>query len=141
MKHLDARNQNTEEILDNLRLAIRDDGTGEGAMINQVDMDYASAHCFWLGDMNYRIDLAIARGGEKNVDELEKRKEVAAMVEKKDFATLLSCDQLKDSIVSAKALYGFQEAPITFDPTFKVEKEVGIRYKVRHHCVFGREKC
>ncbi len=67
------------------------------------DADYL----FWLGDLNYRINLP--------------RETVLKLLEIDDFDTLLSLDQLKLATASKKAFADFDEAPITFRPTFKFD--------------------
>ncbi|WWD06010.1 hypothetical protein V865_004095 [Kwoniella europaea PYCC6329] len=60
---------------------------------------------FWLGDLNYRIDLPD--------DQVKK------LVEEKKWEEMLAKDQLRADIVSEQSFAGFSEADITFPPTFK----------------------
>ncbi|WWC85634.1 uncharacterized protein L201_000500 [Kwoniella dendrophila CBS 6074] len=60
---------------------------------------------FWLGDLNYRIELP---------DE-----EVKKLVEEKKWEDMLAKDQLRADIVSEQSFAGFSEAEINFPPTFK----------------------
>lgn len=56
---------------------------------------------------------------------------VRELVELGSIDELLRADQLKQAQAEGAALAGFNEAPITFQPTFKVGREDGFRYKVR----------
>ncbi|KAG9295175.1 hypothetical protein G9A89_006156 [Geosiphon pyriformis] len=65
--------------------------------------DYA----FWFGDMNYRVDMS--------------RQEANILLDRGDFASLLSRDQLSKELLKNPILANFHEAPITFPPTFKFD--------------------
>ncbi|CED83996.1 type ii inositol--trisphosphate 5-phosphatase [Phaffia rhodozyma] len=65
--------------------------------------------CFWLGDLNYRIDMPEDEGWK--------------LVESKGASALLSKDQLNLERGNGTHFYGFEEGGITFEPTFKYEKE------------------
>jgi hypothetical protein len=65
-------------------------------------------HVFWLGDLNYRVDL--------------KREEVCQLVEDKDFGSLAQADQLGKAIRSGKAFLGFEEGELSFPPTYRFER-------------------
>ena len=43
-------------------------------------------HCFWLGDLNYRVDLQQLDGVERS--EAEHREEVVAIIGRGDFTAL-----------------------------------------------------
>lgn len=131
MKHVAARNRNCEEILDNMRLGIAEDGSASTAEAKYIDADVLANHCFWFGDMNYRVDLAITKGGERNVDDKEKRMQVMDAVSRRDLSSLLAADQLQNELSAGHVLHGFREAEITFDPTFKVERTPGTTYKAQ----------
>ncbi|OXG45099.1 inositol-polyphosphate 5-phosphatase [Cryptococcus neoformans Th84] len=60
---------------------------------------------FWMGDLNFRVDLPDG--------------EVRKLVENKDWTGMLVRDQLKNDIKEGKSFVGFEEAEITFPPTFK----------------------
>jgi hypothetical protein len=63
--------------------------------------------CVWLGDLNYRIDLP--------------NEEVRATIESGDYTSMLKADQLKNAQASLAAFERFEEAPITFQPTYKYD--------------------
>ncbi|WVO23706.1 uncharacterized protein IAS62_005061 [Cryptococcus decagattii] len=90
---------------------------GEGETINPVfeefwpevkDKPLTLEDChllIWMGDLNFRVDLPDG--------------EVRKLVENKDWAGMLIRDQLKNDIKEGKSFVGFEEAEITFPPTFK----------------------
>lgn len=64
-------------------------------------------HLFWMGDLNYRVTVS-----EKEAKEILK----ASLV-----SDLLKYDQLIIEKQQNRAFFGFQEAVITFQPTFKYD--------------------
>jgi hypothetical protein len=65
--------------------------------------DYA----FWFGDLNYRLNVS--------------RLHADWLLSSKSFETALAFDQLKAVMKEKDSPFnGFQEAPITFAPTYKV---------------------
>jgi hypothetical protein len=95
-----------------------------------VDLDTQFHHCFWLGDLNYRLDFSITDPTEPPSKE-EAHRRVAKAVEEEDWEALLAADQLRESQRRGSAFVGFCEAPITFPPTFKVERCPGFTYKAK----------
>ncbi|KAJ6833493.1 type IV inositol polyphosphate 5-phosphatase 3-like isoform X3 [Iris pallida] len=71
---------------------------------------------FWLGDLNYRINLPYERTHE--------------LISKKKWSELLERDQLKEELNKGHAFDGWSEGHIMFPPTYKFElnsdKYVGI---------------
>lgn len=63
-------------------------------------------YVFWLGDLNYRI----------NVPDLNL---LHTRIEEKDWAYLLANDQLLQEKASGNCFHHFHEAPIAFAPTYK----------------------
>ncbi|KAA8495959.1 Type II inositol 1,4,5-trisphosphate 5-phosphatase [Porphyridium purpureum] len=61
---------------------------------------------FWLGDLNYRIDLPVP--------------EVMKLIAMQDWETLRKYDQLIQAKSKGDVLQGFQEAVISFAPTYKL---------------------
>lgn len=90
------RNTNLEEVVDGLQLAIR-----ETDFCNQFN------HVFFFGDFNYRIELDNASAME--------------MIESKQYSALLDYDQLTIQRRDEGILHGFQEPPITFPPTYRMQ--------------------
>ena len=90
------RNTNLEEIVDCLQLGIR-----ETDICNQFN------HVFFFGDMNYRIETDPTKA--------------AALIKDKKYAELLCFDQLLNNKASEGIMHGFQEPPITFAPTYRLD--------------------
>jgi hypothetical protein len=61
----------------------------------------------WLGDFNYRISLPI--------------EQVKALIEQEDWGQLYSADQLNREMIKGKVFQYFDEAEITFPPTYKFD--------------------
>jgi hypothetical protein len=120
MKHAAAREDHAVQVLGNIRL-------GPEPML---DIDVQHDHCFVFGDLNFRVDLAIKRAGQRNVDNEARFGEVQALLAAGDRAALLASDQLRDAVRHGRALAGFADAAEpAFAPTFKVERQPGFRYK------------
>ncbi|KAJ1033041.1 hypothetical protein NDA16_000320 [Ustilago loliicola] len=64
-------------------------------------------HVIWLGDFNYRIDLA--------------NETVRSMASREDIAGLYARDQLRRSKEAGEVFPGYEEGPITFAPTYKYD--------------------
>jgi phosphatidylinositol-bisphosphatase len=97
--HMDAiarRNQNYNDI-------VRRTNFNGGAKYAPEKHDYF----FWLGDLNYRINLPDA--------------EVRECIRTKDFKRLLEFDQLHIEHKAGRVLNGMVEGKITFQPTYKFD--------------------
>jgi len=84
-------------------------------------------HVFWMGDLNYRVDYKPDQQTEKEPPKAI-WDEYVSFIEKKDYAPLLKHDQLTRVRMDGTAFYGFQEAAIHFQPTFKVQKQKPYEY-------------
>ncbi|KAJ4458289.1 putative inositol 5-phosphatase 1 [Paratrimastix pyriformis] len=89
------RNANYVEILQGLQQF----GSRGVDLSNQFD------HVFWMGDLNYRIDLP--------------REEVMRLIEARDYAALKAQDQLLRERREKRVFVGFQEGEIDFQPTYR----------------------
>jgi hypothetical protein len=95
---------------------------------SMLDFDSQFHHCFWMGDLNYRVDLALARGGDLNVDNKDRFAEVQEVLAKGDYQALLAADQLRHAMKTGQAFSGFSEGDPSFQPTFKVRRSAGFVY-------------
>ena len=68
-------------------------------------------HTVWMGDLNYRIEL--------------ERDQVLELARKGNFDELYAADQLRASREAGTAFAGYNEAPISFAPTFKFTPGTG----------------
>jgi len=121
---LSRRNHNCSELLRETASAL-----GPRHLTAAAQFD----HVFWLGDLNYRTDLnaAAAAAGEEApfpTDE-EHHGQVLRLVEQGDWGALLGADQLAASRAAGEAFVGFEEGPIAFAPTFKVERSSELVYQ------------
>eukprot|EP00947_MAST-08B_sp_MAST-8B-sp1_P005518 g5518.t1 len=99
-----------------------------GAKVGNKALDIVSQfhHVFWFGDLNYRIHMPMIDGREREKE--EHWREVVALVEKKDFATLLKGDQLKHALKNGDCLAHFVEGELDFPPTYKLDERPGFVY-------------
>lgn len=126
MKHVEHRNLNSVEILNQIRV-------GNTAL----DFDSQFSHCFFMGDLNYRVDLALTRGGDKNIESPERWAEVHTIVEAANWPALVAADQLRHAMKKGEAFSGFTESDIAFCPTFKVKRQAGTTHltqRVSSYC-------
>ena len=65
----------------------------------------STSRVIWLGDLNYRITLSYA--------------ETKKLLEKNDWDSLLSKDQLKIEREARRVFLGWKEGDISFPPTYK----------------------
>ena len=120
LKEYKARNSDCREIL---REALV--GNKQLDVISQFD------HCFWLGDLNYRVDVdgskAGAECGGKEATPIEERHAfVSGLVAEEKWSELMEMDQLRRAQRDGEALVGFEEGEPTFKPTFKVVKDIEV---------------
>lgn len=111
---LKQRNENCSEILSETMKAV---GEPKLEVISEFD------HIFWLGDLNYRVDLGETMDTESQVAT------VIAMVKTGKYPQLLKQDQLKASQRSGEAFVGFTEIEPDFPPSFKVLRQKGVEHK------------
>lgn len=107
------------EIINNVRMGNK-----------ELDVDSQYTHIFWMGDLNYRLDLAIGLGEKWGADgrgkeSPEKWEAVQELIKAEDWNTLVKCDQLLDALKHKLAFTGFREGSLKFVPTFKVKRTVG----------------
>eukprot|EP00162_Nutomonas_longa_P009051 comp18996_c0_seq1/m.34986 comp18996_c0_seq1/g.34986 ORF comp18996_c0_seq1/g.34986 comp18996_c0_seq1/m.34986 type:complete len:548 (+) comp18996_c0_seq1:194-1837(+) len=91
------RNSDYKEIIEGLRCSI-----------SSFDATNLSHHTFWMGDLNYRIDVP--------------RELTMGLIKQGDLATLYESDQLNIERRNHRVFVGFDEAPIHFNPTYKYER-------------------
>ena len=115
-KKATKRNADIREILSGARL---------GSM---KWMDAASQfdHTWFIGDMNYRIDLQQLDGVER--EQKQHVYQVLDKIESKDWVTLQRADQFSRELTTHRVLVGFQEGQLDYAPTFKLERQPGLHY-------------
>ncbi|XP_066266915.1 phosphatidylinositol 3,4,5-trisphosphate 5-phosphatase 2-like isoform X1 [Branchiostoma lanceolatum] len=118
------RNQNYHDILRGLNLG--------HLKLGGFDVTTQFHHVFFLGDLNYRLDLPV--------------QEILKKVNERDYESLLTHDQLKVEQDKGRIFVRFNEENITFPPTYRYErgnrkeytwqkfKKTGIRINVPSWC-------
>lgn len=91
-------------------------------------------HVFFIGDLNYRL----APPGESHSERL---RWVMSKIKHKDWGALSSVDQLLDERGKGKVFVNFEEAPISFAPTFKMEPGKNSYSKLRIPSYCDRVLC
>jgi hypothetical protein len=114
-KFLERRNSDCAEIMGGARVGIKD-----------LDVSSQYHHAFWFGDLNYRIDLSIVDGVQR--DHADQFEAVKQIVRQQNWAALHQADQLAHQIRDKKVLSGWQEQQPSFPPTFKVFRHQPLQY-------------
>jgi hypothetical protein len=112
-----ARNSNIAEILKGCKLGPKH--------LKGLDTTLMSHHMFVMGDLNYRTRIP----GSKDMETEKQVSHVMGMVEEKKFEELYSFDELSAGIQKKELLVNFNTLPCHFNPTFKVLREEGFKYK------------
>uniref|UniRef100_A0A8C5EW91 phosphatidylinositol-3,4,5-trisphosphate 5-phosphatase n=1 Tax=Gouania willdenowi TaxID=441366 RepID=A0A8C5EW91_GOUWI len=94
------RNQNYLDILRLLSLGDK--------QLSSFDISLRFTHLFWLGDLNYRLDMDI--------------QEILNYINRKEFDPLLKVDQLNLEKDKNKVFFRFVEEEISFPPTYRYER-------------------
>ncbi|CAF94205.1 unnamed protein product, partial [Tetraodon nigroviridis] len=94
------RNQNYLDILRLLSLGDK--------QLSSFDISLRFTHLFWLGDLNYRLDMDI--------------QEILNYINRKEFEPLLKVDQLNLEREKNKVFLRFAEEEILFPPTYRYER-------------------
>lgn len=98
-EEVNRRNEDFVSIANGLR-NLRDDP--------EVDvLSSAVHHMFWMGDLNYRINLD--------------RDKVLDLIREKEWKQLQEADQLIQEMAAGRAFQGFLEGKIDFAPTYRYE--------------------
>ncbi|XP_060723713.1 phosphatidylinositol 3,4,5-trisphosphate 5-phosphatase 1 isoform X2 [Tachysurus vachellii] len=103
------RNQNYVSILRFLNLGDK--------KLNLFDITHRFTHLFWLGDLNYRIDLPPTEA-----------ENIVMKIKQQQYQELLSRDQLNMERADEKVFLYYEEEEITFPPTYRLEKDTHERY-------------
>lgn len=103
------RNQNYVSILRFLNLGDK--------KLNPFDITHRLTHLFWLGDLNYRIDLP--PGEAENI---------ITKIKQQQYQELLCKDQLNMERAEGKVFLHYDEEEISFPPTYRFERYTRERY-------------
>lgn len=121
----------------------------------RLDVTSQFDHCFWMGDLNYRIDLnqscvmtnqqsmnsvvsISSLGSRLSVDKSRRFTDheehwdtISFLASQGNIAELLSHDQLLHHREVGRSFAGFIEGTPEFVPTYKVERKAGIDYATK----------
>eukprot|EP01065_Artemidia_motanka_P049711 TRINITY_DN8313_c0_g2_i1.p1 TRINITY_DN8313_c0_g2~~TRINITY_DN8313_c0_g2_i1.p1 ORF type:complete len:773 (+),score=335.37 TRINITY_DN8313_c0_g2_i1:94-2319(+) len=97
LERTSMRNTNVAEIINQIQLANKD-----------LDMSSQFHHVFFMGDMNYRVEMEHA--------------EAEDLIVNKQYLQLLAQDQLQMQMLEEGIFHGFKEAPVTFAPTYRFKR-------------------
>lgn len=103
------RNQNYVSILRFLNLGDK--------KVNPFDITHRFTHLFWLGDLNYRVDLPS-----------HEAENIVMKIKQQQYKELLAQDQLKIEKDEEKVFLEYVEEEITFAPTYRFERDTRERY-------------
>ncbi|NXM83481.1 SHIP2 phosphatase, partial [Oenanthe oenanthe] len=120
------RNQNYSDILHSLALGDK--------RLGGFDLTLRFTHLFWLGDLNYRLDMDVQVGpcrrqagdsrgrGARGVTVPSLAQDILTHIVKKEFQALLAVDQLNLEREKNKVFLRFSEGDISFPPTYRYER-------------------
>ncbi|XP_034560241.1 phosphatidylinositol 3,4,5-trisphosphate 5-phosphatase 1 [Notolabrus celidotus] len=103
------RNQNYINILRFLNLGDK--------KLNPFDITHRFTHLFWLGDLNYRVELPSTEA-----------EYIVTKIKQQQYQELLSRDQLSMERDDGKVFLHFEEEEITFAPTYRFERDTREKY-------------
>ncbi|KAM6963111.1 phosphatidylinositol 3,4,5-trisphosphate 5-phosphatase 1 [Aplochiton taeniatus] len=103
------RNQNYISILRFLNLRDK--------KLNPFDISHQFTHLFWLGDLNYRIELPSSEA-----------ENIVAKIKQQQYQDLLCRDQLSIERAEGKVFLHYDEEDITFAPTYRFERDTREKY-------------
>ncbi|XP_031431379.1 phosphatidylinositol 3,4,5-trisphosphate 5-phosphatase 1 isoform X2 [Clupea harengus] len=103
------RNQNYINILRFLNLGDK--------KLNPFDITHRFTHLFWLGDLNYRIDLPSTEA-----------ETIVAKIKQQQYQELLRSDQLTMERNEQRVFLHYDEEEITFAPTYRFERDTREKY-------------
>lgn len=83
-------------------------------------------HLFWMGDLNYRLDLKRVIPAAVSWPHQERWCYIIDMIADRRFEELAGFDELVHEMALGNVFADFEEGAITFAPTFKVER--GMAY-------------
>ncbi|KAJ3600118.1 hypothetical protein NHX12_034068 [Muraenolepis orangiensis] len=103
------RNQNYVSILRFLNLGDK--------KLNPFDITNRFTHLFWLGDLNYRIELPSTEA-----------ETIVSKIKQQQYQELLGKDQLNMERDEGKVFLHFDEEDISFAPTYRFERDTREKY-------------
>jgi hypothetical protein len=103
--HLAARAERVVQRMENFKKIVK--GCNPGS--SEIDLLTRFDHIFWMGDLNYRIELSWD--------------ETLRLVEEENWAALLQADQLSNEKSRRRVFLNFEEGPIDFRPSYRLLRD------------------
>ncbi|CAN8075279.1 unnamed protein product [Agarophyton chilense] len=114
-KYLVQRHEDVVEIMKKIEKRIG----------HRVPLIHQVNHVFWLGDLNYRLDLAHLLPEALTWSHERKVAYVLRKIAERQFVDLSLFDELRREMEEGKVFGGFSEGKVRFAPTFKVVRGKG----------------
>lgn len=111
-KFLQQRNTDVVEIMRNI----------EKNKAHGLPVMHQFNHIFWMGDLNYRLDLKHLLPAAVTWSHEERCAYVIDLVKQKRYGDLASFDELGREMAAENVFGGFTEGKLSFPPTFKVQR-------------------
>lgn len=109
-KFLQQRNDDVVEIMRNI----------DRNKVHGLPVMHRYDHLFWLGDLNYRLDLKRVLPAAVKWSDHERWCHVVDLITNNKYEQLAKLDELVHEMALKRVFAGFVEGAITFPPTFKV---------------------
>ncbi|XP_062306848.1 phosphatidylinositol 3,4,5-trisphosphate 5-phosphatase 1 [Osmerus eperlanus] len=103
------RNQNYVSILRFLNLGDK--------KLNPFDITHRFTHLFWLGDLNYRLEMQSSEA-----------ESIVTKIKQQQYQELLAKDQLSMERTEGKVFLHYDEEELTFAPTYRFERDTREKY-------------
>ncbi|KAL4630721.1 phosphatidylinositol 3,4,5-trisphosphate 5-phosphatase 1 isoform X1 [Arapaima gigas] len=103
------RNQNYVNILRFLNLGDK--------KLNPFDITHRFTHLFWLGDLNYRLEMPSSEA-----------ENIVTKIKQQQYQELLKEDQLNQERAGERVFLHYEEEEITFAPTYRFERDTREKY-------------
>lgn len=114
-KFLQQRNADVVEIMRNV----------ERNKVHGLPAMHQFNHVFWMGDLNYRLDLKRVIPAAVTWSHQERWSYVIDLISNRRYEDLAGLDELLQEIELEHVFAGFAEGRIRFPPTFKVDRGKG----------------
>lgn len=114
-KFLQQRNDDVVEIMRNI----------ERNKTHGLPVMHQFNHVFWMGDLNYRLNIAQSLPEAVTWSREGKFSYVTKLIEEKKYEELSLYDELRREMEHRKVFGGFMEGKLAFAPTFKVARGEG----------------
>ena len=95
-------------------------------MVDNID------YVFWIGDLNYRTEMRHPTTGKTLMNTKEEYEATCKLAAEQNWEELTRWDQLRREMQSGSIFAGFEEHPIAFAPTYRMEKNKPYKYGLKN---------